>query len=352
MEIEINSRPPRLFFIKLLFWVLLGSLSVILAEVVSFSSPFAFFNAWGILVVFPLYTLHTLVLAFLIFRRKQVSLPILFLAGMLFGLYEAYITKVLWNPTWGDAHIMLGGVAVVQTAILILFWHPFMAFILPVILAENLFTCSNETWLALPARFQRILQSQRGKIAILAVFAVYCGVYQGTNAPSPGTALLSGVSAAAVFGGLAFWWSSIQRRYAFTFRQLLPSGKEAGVLAGLLGLLYVLSAIFTRPEALPHTLAPHLTIWALYGLAILLLVANQKNAPVLQEDNSLTFHPPAWKWIAGFWAILICSAVLFTFVKPAAYAIVLLSWVVGIGAGISLLIKACLAAVRKNRAGL
>ena len=356
MEIDANRQQPPAAVVsvtvKLLFWVLLGSLSVILAEVVSFSSPFAFFNAWGILVVFPLYTLHTLVLAFLIFRRKQISLPILFLAGMLFGLYEAYITKVLWNPTWGDAHIMLGGVAVVQTAVLVLFWHPFMAFILPVILAENLFTCSNETFLALPAKIQSILRSRRGKIASLAAFAIYCGIYQGTNAPSPGTALLSGLSAAAVFGGLALWWSVIQLRHAFTLRQLLPAGKEAAVLAGLLGLLYLLSGIFTRPEAMPHTIGPHLTIWALYALAILLLLANLKNAPVFNTEISLAANRVAWKWIAGFWAAFLFSAVLFTFVKPAAYAAVLLSWVVGIGAGISLLVKAFQAAVRKKGAGL
>ena len=355
MEIDVNRQQPPAAVVsatvKLLFWILLGSFSVILAEVVSFSSPFAFFNAWGILVVFPLYTLHTLVLAFLIFRRKQISLPILFLAGMLFGLYEAYITKVLWNPTWGDAHIMLGGVAVVQTAVLVLFWHPFMAFILPVILAENLFTCSNETFLALPAKLQSILRSRRGRIASLVAFAAYCGIYQGTNAPSPWTALLSGISAAAVFGGLAVWWSVIQRRHAFTFRQLLPAGKEAAVLAGLLGVLYLLNGLFTRPEAMPHTIGPHLTIWALYALAILLLLANLKNAPVFNEDLSPTSHSPAWKWIACFWAIFLLSAAVFTLIKPAAYLAVLLSWVVGIGAGISLLIKACLVALRKKARG-
>jgi hypothetical protein len=356
MEIEVISQQPPAavvsFTVKLLFWVLLGSLSVILAEVVSFSSPFAFFNTWGILVVFPLYTLHTLVLAFLIFRRKQITLPVLFLAGMLFGLYEAYITKVLWNPTWGDAHIMLGGVAVVQTAVLILFWHPFMAFILPVILAENLFTTSNETFVALPTKIQSILNSRRGRIASLVAFAVYCGIYQGTNAPSPWTALLSGLSATAVFGGLALWWSIVQRKHALTFRQLLPAGKEAAVLAGLLGLLYLLSGLFTRPEAMPHTIGPHLTIWAIYALAIVLLLANLKNAPVFNEAFDSASHPPAWKWMAGFWVVLLFSAAIFTLVKPAAYAAVLLSWVVGIGTGISLLIRACLVAVRKKGAGL
>ena len=45
---------------KLVFWLLLGVLSVIFAEVTCASSPYPFFDTWGLLVVTPLYTLHTL----------------------------------------------------------------------------------------------------------------------------------------------------------------------------------------------------------------------------------------------------------------------------------------------------
>src|SRR5689334_7015492 len=86
---------------KIIFWILLGVLSVIFAEVVSYSSPSPFFDAWVMLFTYPLYTLQTLVLASLIFRKHRVSWHILFLAGAIFGMYEAYVTKVLWNPTWG-----------------------------------------------------------------------------------------------------------------------------------------------------------------------------------------------------------------------------------------------------------
>jgi len=90
---------------RALFWVLWGAISVILTEVVSFSSPFPFFTLWGVLVVFPLYTLHVLVLSWLIFRPKRLNLNILLLAGALLGMCEAYVTKVLWKPTWGDANL-------------------------------------------------------------------------------------------------------------------------------------------------------------------------------------------------------------------------------------------------------
>jgi hypothetical protein len=63
----------------------------------------------GIIGVFPLYTLHTLVLGWVIFQRKRVTLNSMFLAGMIFGLYESCITKVLWVPTWGNTQWIAGG---------------------------------------------------------------------------------------------------------------------------------------------------------------------------------------------------------------------------------------------------
>ncbi|MFO7944382.1 MAG: hypothetical protein R6U51_08825 [Anaerolineales bacterium] len=71
---------------------------------------FPYFHAWGLLVVVPLYGLHILVLAHLVYRSPQPHFPSLIFAGMLFGLYEAYLTKVLWDPPWGEA-LIIGGVA-------------------------------------------------------------------------------------------------------------------------------------------------------------------------------------------------------------------------------------------------
>jgi hypothetical protein len=94
---EVAAVPLR---VRLVFWALMGALSVVFAEVVACSTPFPFIHPWGVLVVVPLYSLHTLVLAPLVFRRRMVRLTSLWLAGAIFGLYEAYVTKVLWHPGW------------------------------------------------------------------------------------------------------------------------------------------------------------------------------------------------------------------------------------------------------------
>jgi hypothetical protein len=49
--------------VRLVFWALMGALSVVFAEVVACSTPFPFIHPWGVIVVVPLYSLHTLVLA-------------------------------------------------------------------------------------------------------------------------------------------------------------------------------------------------------------------------------------------------------------------------------------------------
>ncbi len=44
---------------RYLFWVLLAAYSTFFAEVVTGSTMFPFFHPWGVLVVWPLYGLHT-----------------------------------------------------------------------------------------------------------------------------------------------------------------------------------------------------------------------------------------------------------------------------------------------------
>ena len=93
-----SEAPP--FLVRLLFWLILGAFSVFFAEVTAGSSPFPWIDAWGLFVVLPLYGLHVLFLAWIVVpRARRISLPTLFVAGALFGMYEAYITKVLFDPS-------------------------------------------------------------------------------------------------------------------------------------------------------------------------------------------------------------------------------------------------------------
>ena len=341
--------------VKLLFWLLLGACSVILAEVVSFSSPFPFFDAWGLGVVLPLYSLHVLVLAWIVFRPKRVTLSALFLAGALLGLYEAYITKVLWQPTWGDSTWTAGGMYVVQSAILLLFWHPLMAFMLPLFAAEGLFTSSGETLASLPLGLRRRLGGRKTPVTVI-IFAIFCGLYQAVGSPSPGVSLLSGLAAGLVFGGLSLVWRRVTRGQAYPLRAMLPSRREALVLGALLLAVYLWQGITLRPEALPRSLGPHLTVWALYLLFGLLLALNLRRAPALPQAEEGETPPsdsePAaagsqhfisWKLLAIFWAVFPLASAAGTLLKPAAAVVALLTWGIGLALGALLLLRSLLA---------
>lgn len=336
---------------RLVFWLLLGSLSVILAEVVSFSAAFPFFDPWGLFVVYPLYTLHVLVLAALIFRRHRVTFYSLFLTGALLGMYEAYLTKVLWDPFWApDIQVVFAGVYVVHTAILVLFWHPLMAFMLPVMTAEWFFAPSSETFAALPDGLRKRLSQPRSALWIVGAFAVYCGVYESVNSPSPQVSLLSVAGAGLVFTLIAFWWNRLSHRYndRFTLRHLLPSKRQTVVLVVLLLLVYVLQTFVLRPEALPRTLLPHLTIWVIYAVLIILLVRNIKNASLVEDTAVPSPLYRRWRLLVAFWLTFAVSAFLFGFIKNIAALIAQASWFVGVGWGLLLLLRSAKSAFQSN----
>ena len=96
--VAINMDNPA-FQIKILFWVILGVFSTLFAEVISGLTLFPFLpipDVWGMVMVTPLYTTHILVFAYLVYSYGKPRFHTQYLAGALFGMYEAYATSVLW----------------------------------------------------------------------------------------------------------------------------------------------------------------------------------------------------------------------------------------------------------------
>ena len=82
--------------------ILFGFLSMIFAEAFSGASPLWFLTAWGWFVTLPLYWAHAILLINLALRYERTSLTQLYLWGIIFGLYESWITKVIWAGYMGD----------------------------------------------------------------------------------------------------------------------------------------------------------------------------------------------------------------------------------------------------------
>ena len=127
--------------------LLIGCLSMFFAEVFAGSSQIWLIDPWSLLVTFPLYLFHLLFFFNLATRTNRTSVPQLYLWGVMFALYEAWITKVLWSGYPGsDGPIfgLVGGIAILEFIVLVFFWHPILAFVLPILVFELLTQAKND----------------------------------------------------------------------------------------------------------------------------------------------------------------------------------------------------------------
>lgn len=248
---------------KLALWLLVGMLSVICVEVPSGSTMFPFFSVWGLLVVWPLYLLHTLFLAGLVFRLGQPGFWSLYSAGIIYGMYEAYITKVIWVSFRPEGPFFtFGGIALVESIVLVLFLHPLLAFIVPLFMAELLLTNSREVLQGLPDWSRHSIQAYP-RSWLLALMAMF-GLMQFVNSPSPLSSLLSGVGNGVVLGLAVFRWRS-RGGTAYSLRELLPGPTGLKVFGVALLGWYVFWGFAIKPKSIPPILGGQLTVWIIYA---------------------------------------------------------------------------------------
>ena len=328
----MDESPPD--WARYLFWLILGCLSVFFAEIVSGSYLFPYFTFEGLFIVLPVYALHTLVLAYVVYRFGKPRLYTLFLAGAIFGLYEAYITKIIWNPPWGEAIWLFQGVAVVEAMVLVLFWHPLLSFILALFTSESLLSRSREILSGLPQMFWGLFATPFRTYAVIFGAALLCGLYQGTLVPSPLYSIASTVAAGTVLGILIF----VYRRtglHRYDIRKLLPTPKEFIILMVLLFSMYAIYGLAIRRDALPGTV-PQLIILGTYVLLFGLLYLSLKRSRRVRLPP-LNF-PVRFSWLkyaVFFIAIGLASAImsLAAFRETAHTAF----WYAGIALGLILL---------------
>jgi len=306
---------------KWLLWINIGLVSAFFAEVVSGSDMFPYFHAWGILVVVPLYGLHCLVLATLVFRYGRPTLPALYFAGTLFGLYEAYITKVLWNPPWnGAGALKIADVALFETLVLVFFWHVWMSFILPLLAVESWLTNSNTILGYFPTRLRRFFSGPANWLLIAALG----GLFVSFGVKSSGDALRSGLGALTVLGLFGWTWRRLTRGKGYTLEGLLPNRGEFRFLVFLLVALYLFTGLFLRPEAYPP-LTGHLTIWVLYAAMIPLLtlaLRRSKSIPAELTKGRL----PQWLWLAGVLTFTLFAVLAESLLAPLNMLFGLIGW--------------------------
>jgi hypothetical protein len=323
-------KPP--LRLKLFFWFILSAFSVFFAEVVSGSYPFPFFNpykpwdVWGWVVLLPLYGIHALVLAGFIFARGRPRFEAVFLAGVLFGLYEAYITKVLWAPSWGQPVVSVGGVALVELVVISFWWHPFMSFAVPLAAAETVLTRSHEVLDGLPATVKSLL-AKRGMLLFI-LFAAWAGAAHG--GADPVSAMLSSIISAGVILGLVHIWDKRTSGPGYTLRQLLPDGRQTAKLFVFLVLIYIILGGLLLRDRIPG-LAAQAPVWIMYAAFIGLLLVAVKASRNKADAGPAIDPRPGGKMLLWFFGIFTAMSVL---LNRFSIIVVVASWFLGIAVGI------------------
>ncbi|MBN1304334.1 MAG: hypothetical protein JXA13_07850 [Anaerolineales bacterium] len=304
---------------KWLFWLNIGLISTFFAEVISGADLFPYFHYRGIFMVVPIYLLHSLILITIIYRQGRPTLAVLYFAGTLFGMYEAYITKILWTPDWNDSVFRIGELAVFETAVLVFFWHAWMSFILPLLAAETWLTNTTGLLSRFPVRLQQFFLSTRGWIMI----AVLSGLFITINAQSPRQILLSGAGVLLVLGLLGWLWRKLTRGCQYSLEDLLPDGKELTVMIAALAAVYLLCGITLRREAFPSLLG-HMVIWGLYAVLICLFIMAlfRSRSTAMPVSTNVGQHV----WAAGIVVFIITAMLTETLPEGAEGIIEFLGW--------------------------
>lgn len=276
---------------KFAFWLIAGMLSVVCVEVPAGSTMFPFFTIWGVLVVWPLYLLHSVFLAAVVFRFGKPGFWQLYSAGILYGMYEAYITKVVWVSFRPEGPFYsLGGIALFETIICALFLHPLLAFVIPLLFAEMALTRSNEVFHGLPLRVRNSIHAHPA-LWVGALVTMF-GLMQFVNSPSVMSSLLSGTGNGVMLGLVVWRWRR-SGGHEYTLRQLLPGPRGFRIFGWVLLAWYVFWGIAINPKNIPGVLQGQLTVWVIYGALLWIfyrcLVRSRLMPAVASDEWALAF---------------------------------------------------------------
>ncbi|MBB6480485.1 hypothetical protein [Spirochaeta isovalerica] len=262
--------------------LLLGSLSMLFAEVFSGASQLWFIQPWGWLLTFPLYLSHVLFFMWIAFKLHKTSLLHLYLFGVLFGLYESWITKVLWagymNET-GPGFGTLFSLAMPEFPILVFFWHPLMSFILPVLVYEVLTkqVLNEHEW---------ILRKSVKKSIILSVllFLFSSFLAKGNQFDLISANLSLGGTLLLII--LLFFISGNPDSSIFYYRR-----KPSIAIVIYLILLYTASFFLLVQDRIPLAILPFVSIIVCYIIVFLLIGRSKRSRSSFRQTEKNLYSP-------------------------------------------------------------
>jgi hypothetical protein len=205
-------------------------------------------HPWTWLVTYWLYFAHFFFFTTLAIRTGKTSLWALYLWGVLFGLYESWITKVIWNGYRGDGIFAMGSIGPYgySEISMVFIFHPVMSFIIPLAVSCVIYPQLRRLFPDLAWFTQRSKGAQAFQVYLVFTFATIIAM----NSGGPFNLVLNLViifvlirvlASLALSGSSSSYGSSI---VVFGHRGFVG-------LCIYLVLLYGVSYFYLRPEGLP-----------------------------------------------------------------------------------------------------
>ncbi len=281
--------------------LLIGLIVLICAEVFSGASlQIGIWHPWTWIMTYWLYFAHFFFFTTLAVRTGRTSLWSLYLWGVLYGLYESWITKVIWYGYGGDGKMALGHIGPFGLAELsmVFIFHPVMSFLLPLAVACLLCPPLRRFFPDLAWFTGR----SRGASVVRAYLVVSLAPIVGINSGGPANLALN----VALIIGLLWSLSFLARTALATTngQSIVVFGRWGFVgLCLYLALLYGVTYFFLIPKGLPSVRVQLLTL-VIYALVILGLRLHSPREPlpvdlVDVEPRELRLAMAVFAWMIG-----------------------------------------------------
>ena len=306
--------------------ILIGCLSMFMAEVFAGSSQMWFIDIWSLLVTFWLYLGHLLLFLNLAMRSKKTSIPQLYLWGVLFALYESWVTKVLWAGypgSEGPAIALVGGIAILEFSTLVFFWHPILAFIMPILVYES-FTLSNESPLPLENKIfishLPYLKKGKKKFLFFYIFLILTGATilafnTGFNVVIAAIAIIGSIGLIYIFYKL----STKKNPNSFSIYSLRLGKKGLWIVFIYIALLYLITFVVLLPERIPTSIVPFLIIIGFYVfIGVILRISKPTEETSFEEFSVTETEIYDSKFFFKLYGFLLIFTVVFCLIPPIA----------------------------------
>jgi hypothetical protein len=327
--------------------LLIGLVVLICAEVFSGASlQIGLWNPWTLLVTYWLYFAHFFFFTTLAVRTGRTSFWSLYLWGVLFGLYESWITKVIWYGYSHNGKFAMSSIGPygISEMSMVLIFHPIMSFIIPLAIACLLCPSLRRwfpqlAWLTSDSKGARTAQGYL-IFSFAPVMAMNCG--------SPVNLALNLAMAIVLLVLLS--------RLA---RPVFSSSDGASLVVfgrrGFLGLcaylvfLYEIAYAYLTPEGLPSPTV-QLATFAFYALAIVGLAMHRRRLPL---DSSAVAPDPRELRLTKvrFTIVAVLALALSPFVRtPPIFVIIVANFILWPILGVLLAVMSLVIAVRERMA--